>query len=322
MVRLGALLRRESIRLVILALGLLAIHLLVSNQFHRSIVQVSIIFAIASVGLTLLIGFAGQVSLCQGAFVGLGAYVTAFAVQRMGWPSIPALMLATAVSAAVAYAIARPILRLSGHYLALATLALGTSAYILASQWRDVTGGLDPGIVDVPRFRFLGLSVDELFLFSSACLVLTVGAAGGLVHSRLGRALRAIRTSEIAAAGMGIDVAETKAKVFAWAAAAAGLSGALYAFFLRSFNAGTFGIGLSIDLLMMVIVGSLSTVWGALLGAFLIILLPNLLENFDTAKLLVYGVAMTAIVMFMPNGLASGLLDLLRRTGRRGQRAP
>lgn len=309
--------RNEAVRLLILAAALLAVHLLVTNQFHRSVVQVSIIFAIASIGLTLLIGFSGQISLCQGAFVGLGAYVSALAVLRLGWSPVPALVLASLSCAVVAYAIARPILRLSGHYLALATLALGTSAYILATQWHAMTGGLDPGIVDIPRFRLSEQFGGGLFLFSAACLVLTLGVALAMVHSRIGRALRAIRTSEIAAAGMGIDVEQTKATVFAWAAGTAGLSGALYAFFLRSFNAGAFSINLSIDLLMMVIVGSLSTVWGALLGAFLIVLLPNLLEDFENAKMLVYGLAMTVIVMFMPNGLASGIVDLWVRASRR-----
>jgi branched-chain amino acid transport system permease protein len=115
---------------------------------------------------------------------------------------------------------------------------------------------------------------------------------------------------------MGIDVARTKAAVFAIAAGFAGLSGCLFALYLRSFNAGAFGVGLSIELLMMVIIGSLSTIWGAIFGAFAIVLLPNLLEGFDHAKHLIYGLTMVGIMMFAPNGLGEAIARLLLRRRR------
>lgn len=180
--------------------------------------------------------------------------------------------------------------------------------HVVASQWREVTGGLDPGIVDLPSLAAMGFGHDRVvFWLAAICLLLCTAAALMLVDGRFGRALKAVRTSETVASCMGVDVARTKAAVFALAAGFAGLSSALLAFYLRSFNAGVFGVGLSIELLMMVIVGSLTTVWGALFGAFAIVLLPNLLEGFDHAKLLVYGLAMVAIMMFAPNGLGHSI---------------
>ncbi len=224
------------------------------------------------------------------------------------------------VPAMLAYAFARPILRLSGHYLALATLAIGSSAYIFASQWTTVTGGLDPGIVDLAKLSIIpGIEREQLLPFAALCLLLIIGLSLVLVHSSVGRALRAIRTSEIVAAGAGINVEKTKAAVFALAAGYAGLAGALFAFYLRSFNASSFSIMVSIELLMMVIVGSLSTIWGALIGALLVTLLPHMLEHFESAKLFIYGTIMTLVVMFLPNGLASGLFGAATRLVRIGK---
>jgi branched-chain amino acid transport system permease protein len=307
-------LRRDVIFLGLLALALVAIELLLVSQFYRSIAILAMIHAIAAVGLTLLLGYAGQASLGQGAFMGLGAYTVAFAIQRLGLPVVVALAGATVLPGLIGYLIARPILRLSGHNLALGTLALGAAFFVLAAQWRGVTGGIDPGIVDLPNLALGDISHNRLiFWLAAACLVACSGIALALVGGQFGRALMALKTSEIVAAGMGIDPARTKAIVFALSGSFAGLAGALLALYLRSFNATAFGVGLSIELLMMVIVGSLSTVWGALFGAFVIILLPNLLEGFDHAKHLVYGLAMVGIMMFAPRGLGETLLSGLTR---------
>lgn len=307
-------LRHAAARLLALAAVLGAAELLLTSEFHRSILILSMIYGIAAVGLTLLMGFAGQISIGQGAFLGLGAYVAAFCLQRLDLPAVLVLVPAMLLPGALGYLLARPILRLSGNELALATLALGAVFYVLASQWRDVTGGLDPGIVDLPSLGVMGLDHGRVvFWLAAICLLLCTAAALTLVDGRFGRALKTVRTSETVASCMGVDVARTKAAIFALAAAFAGLSGALLALYLRSFNASVFGVGLSIELLMMVIVGSLTTVWGALLGAFAIVLLPNLLEGFDQAKLLVYGLVMVATMMFAPNGLADSIARVVAR---------
>lgn len=307
-------LRRDVLRLAILAAGILALELVLTSQFYRSTVILSLIFGIAAVGLTLLMGFAGQVSIGQGAFFGLGAYTAAFAIQRIGIPVPIAVVLAAAVPGLVGYVIARPILRLSGHNLALATLALAAVFYVVATQWTAVTGGIDPGIVGLPALTLLGQDHGRvIFWLAGLCLVIWTGITLMLVDGRFGRALMAVKTSEVVASCTGVDVPRIKAVAFAVAAACAGTAGALLGLFLRAFNATSFNVSLSIELLMMVIIGSLTTVWGAVFGAFAIVALPNLLEGFDHAKLLVYGLTMVAIMMFAPNGLGETLAGLFTR---------
>jgi len=307
-------LRRNFIRLGLLVVGIAVLDVALTSQFYRSTLTLSLIFAIAAVGLTLLMGFAGQVSIGQGAFFGLGAYSAAFAIQQLGIPPLVGLVVAAVVPGFFGYLIARPILRLSGNNLALATLALAAVFYVVATQWSSVTGGIDPGITGLPALDYFGLSHILVVLWlAGICLVICTAVALLLIDGRFGRALMAIKTSEVVASCTGVDVARTKAIAFAIAAAYAGIAGALFGYFLRAFNATSFNVGLSIELLMMVIVGSLSTVWGAIFGALAIMVLPNLLEGFDHAKLLVYGLAMVAIMMLAPNGLGETLAKLVTR---------
>lgn len=310
-------LKHDALILIGLAVVLIAAGLGLSNQFHRSIVILSMIHAIAAIGLTLLMGYAGQVSIGQGAFMGVGAYTAAFGMQRIGLPLPIALVAAIMLPGLLGYLIARPILRLSGHNLALGTLALGAIFFVVAAQWRDVTGGIDPGIVNLTSLGTLGLSHEEVLYWLAAMMLLVAAAiAASLVDSRFGRALEVLRTSEVVAACMGVDTVRAKSMVFAIAGALAAASGALLALYLQSFNANAFGVGLSIELLMMVIIGSLSTIWGAIFGAFAIILLPNLLEGFYHAKQLVYGLTMVGVMMFAPRGLGETLFRLVNRARR------
>lgn len=300
---------RRDWQILALVAALLALgEFCVSSQFHRSIIILSMIHSVAALGLTLLVGYAGQVSLGHGAFVGIGAYTVAFCLQRLGSPVVFALAAAVVLPGILGFLIARPILRLSGHNLALGTLALGAVFYVVAAQARDVTGGLDPGIVDMPSMAFAGLAHERVvFWLSILALCLAAAVAANIVDGRFGRGLMILRSSELVAECMGMNTAQAKSMIFAVSASLAGLSGGLLALYLRSFNASAFGVGLSIELLMMVIVGSLSTIWGAIFGSFAIMVLPNLLEGFDQAKQLVYGVAMILIMLFAPNGLGETL---------------
>lgn len=192
---------RDALGFLAMAVTLLLIHTLVRDHFYRSVLLQAIIFAVAATGMTLLVGFAGQISLGQNAFMAMGAYGFAYQVQKFGLHPLFALGLATLLPTVVAYAIARPILRLSGHYLALATLALGSAGYIFASRWTDVTGGLDPGILDLPKFTLVSAwGGDQFFPLAALCLMLVTGLSLVLVHSAIGRSLHAIHTSELVAA--------------------------------------------------------------------------------------------------------------------------
>ena len=312
--------RHDLVGAAVLAAAMAVIGVSVSNTFYLSVMVNAGIHAIAAVGLSLVLGYAGLASLGQAAFFGIGAYATANLVGRADWPSIAALAAATAVSAAFGYVIARPLLRLSSHYLAMATLAFGVVMYILFAQLHGLTGGLDPGIIAMPPFAIFGRTMGGtagMFWVVAVALLATVLCGINLIHSRVGRGLLALRSSEIAAAGLGIDIVRSKLAIFAFAAGITGLAGGLFAFFARSFNASAFGFSMSIELLMMVVIGSLSTVWGGVCGAVVLAVLPNLLEGFEGLKAVVYGAVMTLVMIFMPNGLVDalvrGVLALRRR---------
>jgi len=163
---------RDGLCLLALAVFLIGLELTVSSQFYRSTIVLSLIFGIAAVGLTLLMGFAGQVSIGQGAFFGAGAYTAAVAVLKLGLPVPVALVLAAIVPAAIGYVIARPILRLAGHNLALATLALGAVFYVVATQWTSLTGGIDPGVTGLPALSLFGYGHGRVIFWTAAfCMV-------------------------------------------------------------------------------------------------------------------------------------------------------
>ncbi|MBN9460936.1 MAG: branched-chain amino acid ABC transporter permease [Burkholderiales bacterium] len=310
-------------RLTLLLLVVLPILAAITdNNFHKSILVFGIINAISAVGLCLMLGLAGQISLGQAAFFGIGAYVTSNLVIRLGLEPMLAIVIASCCAMAVGWAISRPLSRLHDHYLAMATLAFGTVMYIGFANGREWTGGLDPGI-SVPKFSILGAdlsSMNALFAVAWIVLTLSVIVANNIAGHRIGRTLRAMKMSAPAAASIGIDVVQAKSFVFAVGALLTGLAGGLYAHVARSFNAGVFGVGYSIELLMMVVIGSLNRVSGAITGAFIITALPILFDRFEDYRTLVFGVTMVLIMKFMPTGLVDGLFSLGARlaAGRRG----
>lgn len=296
--------------------------LLAPNSFYKSVLVFSMINAIAAVGLCLMLGFAGEISIGQAAFYGLGAYVTAYLVNQFHLEPVLAIGVGAAVSMAIGWGISRPLSRLHEHYLAMATLAFGIIMYVVFANARPFTGGLDPG-TSVPKFAILGWdlsSMDRYFWVVWVALGLASLTAGNVAATQIGRALLAVKMSAPAAASVGIDVVRAKAFVFAFGALLTGLSGGLYAFFARSFNASTFGIGYSIELLMMVVLGSLTRVSGAIVGAFIITILPVLFEHFEDYKTLVFGITMVLIMKFLPSGLVEGVFSLGGRLLRRGAR--
>lgn len=291
-------------------------------------VQIGIL-AIATLGLTLLMGFAGQISIGQAAFYGMGAYTSAILTTRSGIPPLVALVVGAVISGVVAYLVGRFIFRVRGHYLALATLAFGLTLGYVARQL-EVTGGAS-GIVDIPRLALgpLVLRGDlRYYYLVAAVLFILVVLARNLVRSLFGRALVALGDSEIAASSAGVDIARHKRTVFVIAAVFASLAGSLYAHWVTFVDYHTLDLLLSLQLLIMATVGGLRTVWGAPVGAFIVItlsqaakeLLPRLPTNAGGQfEIAVYGIALILVVLFLPRGVMGGLLDAV---GRRRRPAP
>lgn len=315
--------RRNIYILIGVAAICLTVVLGVRNSYHLNLLTYSAIYSIAALGLFLLFGYAGQISLAQGAFFGIGAYSTSYLTMKLGLPSALSLVFAGIIPGVVGWLVARRLLKLTNNYLAMATLAFGSICIILFGQARSVTGGLDPGMIGVPPFTLFSYqmrSPSATFGLCATVLLIAAFLTINLVHSRIGRSLRALRSSEVAADGLGIEVVRYKVTIFAIAAGMTGVAGALFAHVQQSFNASSFSVGLSLELLLMVVIGSVFTPWGAIVGALFITILPHMLEGFEHFKLLVYGVMMTIVMIFMPDGLGKGIVDALSTALRRLRR--
>jgi branched-chain amino acid transport system permease protein len=270
-------------------------------------------------GLSLLMGYAGQVSLGQGAFYAIGAYATALLAKLLGLPPLLALAAATAGTAAIAVVVGLPLLRLRGHYLAFATLAFQLIVLSVIGEARGLTGG-DIGLPGVPTLSVGPLALEgqyRTFVFayvvwSLAALVLLLNR--NLVRSRPGRALRALATSEAGALAAGVAVGRVKLQVFALSAAYAGLAGGVYAFFLSYIAPGSFPVLLSIQFLIMATVGGLGSISGSVVGAAVITLLVQVLAAVGTLpgmplhapavfSYAVYGLVLVLVLLLLPQGL-------------------
>jgi len=274
-------------------------------------------------GLSLLMGFAGQISLGQGAFYAIGAYTAALLAKDAGLPPLLAMAVATATTAGVAVVVGLPLFRLRGHYLAFATLAFQLIVVSVVGEVRGLTGG-DTGLTAIPSLSVGPLAVEgqyRAFVFAYIAWVLAVAVLllnRNLVRSRPGRALRALATSEAGALAAGVDVGRFKLQVFALSAAYAGLAGGVYAFFVGYIAPGSFPILLSIQFLIMATVGGLGSVSGSVVGAAVVYLLIQVLTRLGTLpgmplhapavfSYAVYGLVLVLILLLLPQGLIPAL---------------
>ena len=270
------------------------------------VLNLGCIYAIAVLGLGILLGMAGQMSLCQAAFLGIGSYATAILETHFGWPFWATVPVAALLAAAIGFAIGWPCLRLSGHYLALATIGFGLIVQIVFTNWSEVTNGSD-GITGLTAGSIGGISFDSYHAFYYVILAALIAAtyvALRIKRTRVGRALEAIRENEIAAQAMGINVSRYKVIAFTLASAYAGLAGCLFATNLKFVSPDTYSFDLSVVFLVMLIIGGSSSVTGAILGAIGLTFLPEWLRPLKSTYIMVYGAAVVAMVIFMPQGLA------------------
>ena len=272
---------------------------------------------IVAIGIVVLTGYGGMTSFAQATFMGLGAYTTAILTARHGidpWVALPA---ALAVSLVGALAVGAVTLRLSGHYLALGTIAWAVSAFYLFGNL-DMLGRND-GISGIPPITVLGRSlVDSRAMYGliAVCAALSLWLTHNLLDSRPGRAIRALRGGAAAAASFGVDLPGTRLLAFAYAALMAGLAGWLYAHLQRSVNPTPFGLNASIQYLLMAVIGGAGSIWGALLGAVLVTvtndqlqnILPRLLGAQGSYEIVVFGALLVLLLQTAPGGLMPLLL--------------
>jgi branched-chain amino acid transport system permease protein len=302
--------------------------LLIQSRYYQSIAVIIGLHAIAAVGLTLLMGFAGQVSLGHAAFYGLGAYLSGIGSTTLGLNPWLCMIAAALITGALAAAIGTPIFRLRGHFLAMATLGWGIIVYIVFNELREITGG-PSGLTGIPNFVLFGMPLNtdiRYYYLVWACALLVIFLSRNIVNSRVGRALRAIHGSESAAAALGVDTPRYKLVIFTVSAVYASLAGSLYAHYLLFVNPPPFSFKFSIELLVMVMIGGLAHIWGALFGAGLITILSESLRATiplvmghaaGEYEIIAFGLILMGTMIAMPEGLWPWVL----RTGSRIRRA-
>ncbi|MEI6559454.1 MAG: branched-chain amino acid ABC transporter permease [Rhodospirillaceae bacterium] len=288
----------------VLALVLLALPLLLPNAYAYDIAVNAGFNAMVCVGLNLLIGYAGQISLGHAAFFGLGAYASGILTTRYGWPPLAALVCGAAGVGLLSWLLARPVLRLRGHFLAMATLGIGIIISIALNTESWLTGGSD-GLM-VGDFSVLGrtLSGDRAWYAVVAVLLLvTVSMSRNLIDSPVGRALRALHGSEVAAEVAGIDTARCKVLVFVLSAVLASIVGSLFVHYAGMITPARAGFMRSIELVTMVVFGGMASTYGAVIGAAILTALPQLLTAFEDYETMIFGAIMVGTMIFMPRGL-------------------
>ena len=300
----------------LLALAVALLPIIFPDNYFVTVVGVTAgLHIILAVRLNLLMGYAGQISLGHAAFFGIGAYASAILTTRYGWNPWPAMALGVGLTGAIAFVIARPILRLKGHYLAMATLGFGIIVNIVLVQNGQLTGGPD-GLSDIPPLSIFGWVVDtdvRWYTVIAAAMLLVVWLALNIIDSRSGRALRALHGSEVAAEMMGINTTITKTGVFVLAAIIASFAGSLFAHQQSFISPDSFSFFFSIELVTMVVLGGMASTFGAVFGAIILTFLPELLVVFEDYEVMIFGAILMLTMIFLPQGLFVGLRDLTRR---------
>jgi len=314
--------RRDLYSGFALALAILLFPVLTGgNQYFISLLVFMGINSIITLGLSMLMGYAGQISLGHAAFFGIGAYASGILTTKFSLHFFPALLVGIGLAALIAFLVGKPTLRLKGHYMAVATLGIGEILFIVFNELAPLTGG-PSGLSGIPSLQILGYSLEGapyLYLVWGAVLLLLAFSLN-VINSRVGRALRAVHGSELAARAMGVDASRYKIQVFILSAVYASLAGSLYAHFVTFISPGSFGLMFSILLLMMVVVGGAETIWGALIGASLLTILPESLRGLEDFEVLVYGAILMAVLLFMPRGIWVRLRSISWRRKERGER--
>ena len=311
---------RTGLSVLALSAALALAPFLLRNPYTLGQLNLIGIRVIAVLGLNLFIGYAGQISLGHAGFFGLGAYGSAVLTATYGFPPWLTVALVCVAVAAVGWLLGVPTLRLRGHYLAMATLGFNVVVHTILVQWDRVTGG-PSGFSGVPPLTLggFGLTGDvrcHYLIWGFAMVALTLSV--NLVRSGVGRGLAALAQDEVAAACLGVDVRRGKVGVFVLSAVLASVAGSLYAHYFRFVSPDTFGIFASADLVLMVVIGGMGSIWGTLFGVGFVTLLPEFLGVVQDFKEVIHGLVLVAILLLLPEGLLVGLADFARlRAARR-----
>lgn len=278
------------------------------SAYYYRVAGLVFVFAIAVVGLNLLMGFAGQVSLGHAGFMGIGAYAVAIGPKHLGIPPLLSILAGAVIASLVAFVVGRPILRLKGNYLAVATLGFGLLIAIVFTNEGDWTGG--PDGMNVPRIVLFGWPLrgsQTWYWIAGVTFVIGAWIAANLIDSPTGRALRAIHDSEVAARVLAVDVAQTKLAVFVISAVYASVAGSYMALLNGHITPEVSGFLRSIELVAMVVLGGMGSIFGSLVGAAVLVVLPQALTWLHEYEHMVLGLVLMAFMIFLRQGIVPSL---------------
>jgi branched-chain amino acid transport system permease protein len=282
---------------------------LLSTSYWRGILVLCAMNVLLALSLNLVMGYTGQLNLGQSAFFGIGAYVSTILIKTYGWNFWLAALAAVAAAGLVGVALAAFAVRLRGHYLAIASLGFAVITYQVLVNWESVTQGVRGMYGILPPVP----NAVALFYLVAGIGLLVYFLLDNLVRSPVGDTLRAIREDELSAAALGVNAAVWKAFAFGLGAAIAGLAGCFYPGFVGTLVPDAFGIVESFTMMAMVIVGGMGTMIGPVIGAVVLTFLPELLRGFGELRLMIYGIALTLVVLFMPGGIVQAWLSFHHR---------
>ncbi|MDD2918817.1 branched-chain amino acid ABC transporter permease [Rhodoferax sp.] len=287
---------------------LLVLPFVLPNSFYMDLAIRMAINAVIVLSLNLLIGFAGQISLGHAGFLGIGAYASAVLPTHFGWHPLLAMVAGAVGAGLLAAVLARPIFKLRGHYLAMATLGLGIIINIVVRNEAGLTGG--PDGMPVPAMALLGyeLSGDKLWYWLTALLLsLAIWASLNLIDSPFGRALRALHGSEVASQVVGVDVVRYKVAIFVVSAVIASIMGSVTAHYVGFVTPNLADFFHSLELVTMVVIGGMASVYGSVVGAVLLTALPQTLTSFEGWETVAFGTILMLCMIFLPKGLVPTL---------------
>ena len=312
--------KRELLKFLAFTVFVLLLPLYFQGGYLMNVLVFVGINTMLAIALNLLLGYAGQISLGHAGFFGLGAYLSGILTATYGWNPWLAMPTAAIVVGGLAGLIGFPILKLKGHYLAMGTLGLGIIIYIVFNETVDLTGG-PSGLSGIPNLALWGVTFDSdvknYYLIWGGTLAVILFSLN-LANSRVGRALRAVHDSEVAARVVGVNSRILKVQIFALSALLSSLAGSLYAHTMTFISPASFGFNFSVELLTMVVIGGLGSVYGSFLGSALLTLLPEFLRAAHDYDIIIYGALLMLMVMFMPGGLVRGIPELFKKVFKKG----
>jgi branched-chain amino acid transport system permease protein len=307
-------LRHRYVSLVVLAVVIALLPLLFPSSYYYRVAALVWVSALAAIGLNILMGKAGQVSLGHAGFFGIGAYAVAIGPTHFGVPSFASLLLGAVLSAVLAYLVGRPILRLKGHYLAIATLGFGVLVALAITTESRWTGGPDGmPVAKLVMFGWRASGSDTWYWITAGMLLVGTWLALNLDDTPTGRAFRALHDSEIAARVAGVNVNRFKLQAFVIAAVYASLAGSALALMNGFVNPDQAGFLHSVEMVTMVVLGGLGSVIGSIVGAAVLIMLPQALTIFQEYEHLLLGFIIIVSMIFMRDGIVPMLGKLMGR---------